>query len=280
MNRNRNRLGSMAKAAAKEYIRRYHRHGTGENRCSSALVNHFEAPFSLNTPDDHATRDIREGLAKLGDLRFKVLDSAGLETEASSESILNRTAAMTANVLARTQFAIFLIDVRPVFITDPLVHVFGEPTAISAETGLGMTPLYESLRPMFESYMNKGLDVIETYEKWCLRLSTARLNRWLHKAYEPAFLERPRCSNQNQVFFVAFVSGNTKLSDTYIRFLTKSFKEDFDTGGIPIRIVQRSVPRMAGGNSSKTSQSSGKTAEHTPSDKRSVLVYALSLIEM
>ncbi|KAK8476386.1 hypothetical protein V6N13_103162 [Hibiscus sabdariffa] len=257
MNRNRNRLGSMAKAAAKEYIRRYHRHGTGENRCSSALVNHFEAPFSLNTPDDHATRDIREGLAKLGDLRFKVLDSAGLETEASSESILNRTAAMTANVLARTQFAIFLIDVRPVFITDPLVHVFGEPTAISAETGLGMTPLYESLRPMFESYMNKGLD-----------------------AYEPAFLERPRCSNQNQVFFVAFVSGNTKLSDTYIRFLTKSFKEDFDTGGIPIRIVQRSVPRMAGGNSSKTSQSSGKTAEHTPSDKRSVLVYALSLIEM
>ena len=22
---------------------------------------------------------------------------------------------------------------------------------------------------------------IDTYEKWCLRLSTARLNRWLHK---------------------------------------------------------------------------------------------------
>lgn len=65
-----------------------------------------------NTPDDHVTRDIREGIAKLGDLRFKVLDSAGLETEATSGTILSRTTEMTANVLARTQFAIFLIDVR------------------------------------------------------------------------------------------------------------------------------------------------------------------------
>lgn len=65
-----------------------------------------------NTPDDHVTRDIREGIAKLGDLRFRVLDSAGLETEATSGSILDRTAGMTANVLAKTQFAIFLIDVR------------------------------------------------------------------------------------------------------------------------------------------------------------------------
>lgn len=65
-----------------------------------------------NTPDDHVTRDFREGIAKLGDLRFRVLDSAGLEMAATSGSILGRTADMTANVLARSQFAIFLIDVR------------------------------------------------------------------------------------------------------------------------------------------------------------------------
>lgn len=65
-----------------------------------------------NTPDDHVTRDFREGIAKLGDLRFRVLDSAGLEMAATSGSILDRTADMTANVLARSQFAIFLIDVR------------------------------------------------------------------------------------------------------------------------------------------------------------------------
>lgn len=65
-----------------------------------------------NTPTEHVTRDIREGIAKLGDLRFRVLDSAGLEAEASSGSVLSRTAAMTRNVLARSQFALFLIDGR------------------------------------------------------------------------------------------------------------------------------------------------------------------------
>lgn len=77
----------------------------------SSLIRRREA-LVYNTPDDHVTRDIREGIAKLGDLRFRVLDSAGLETEATSGSILSRTTEMTGNVLARSQFAIFLIDVR------------------------------------------------------------------------------------------------------------------------------------------------------------------------
>ncbi|GER52736.1 GTPase Der [Striga asiatica] len=65
-----------------------------------------------NTPNDHVTRDIRDGVAKLGDLRFRVLDSAGLEAEASSGSVLGRTAAMTEDVLSRAHFILFLIDAR------------------------------------------------------------------------------------------------------------------------------------------------------------------------
>ncbi|KAK2638687.1 hypothetical protein Ddye_026482 [Dipteronia dyeriana] len=38
--------------------------------------------------------------------------------------------------------------------------------------------------------------------------------------------------------YVAFLNGKTELSDTDLRFLTKSLKEDFDLGGIPIRIMQ------------------------------------------
>lgn len=78
---------------------------------SFSLIRRREA-LVYNTPDDHVTRDIREGIAKLGDLRFRVLDSAGLETAASSGSILDRTSGMTASVLARSQFAVFLLDVR------------------------------------------------------------------------------------------------------------------------------------------------------------------------
>lgn len=45
--------------------------------------------------------------------------------------------------------------------------------------------------------------------------------------------------------FVAFVSSKKQLSDTDLRFLTRSLKEDFDLGGIPVRIMQRSVVRNA-----------------------------------
>ena len=78
-----------------------------------SLIRRREA-LVYNTPEDHVTRDIREGVAKLGDLRFRVLDSAGLEAEASSGSILDRTSRITANVLARSQIVVFLVDVRSV----------------------------------------------------------------------------------------------------------------------------------------------------------------------
>lgn len=71
--------------------------------------------------------------------------------------------------------------------------------------------------------------------------------------------------------FVAFVSGKTELSDTDLRFLTRSLKEDFDLGGIPIRIMQRTVPRKVGSSSTKSSQSTGKTPGRVFSDKRSAL---------
>lgn len=73
--------------------------------------------------------------------------------------------------------------------------------------------------------------------------------------------------------FVAFVRGKTQLSDTDIRFLTKSLKEDFDLGGIPIRIMQRSVTKKdASGSSKSSSHSAGRVAERIKSDKRGVLV--------
>ncbi|CAN6827384.1 unnamed protein product [Brassica oleracea] len=103
----------------------------------------------------------------------------------SSGTILWKTTSMTANVLARTQFAVLIIDVRaglhpldlevgkwlskhapqikPIVVmnksesigeslaevaSEALALGFGEPTANSAETGLGMTALYEVLHPL------------------------------------------------------------------------------------------------------------------------------------
>lgn len=502
------------------------RPNVGKSALFNRLIRRREA-LVYNTPDDHVTRDIREGVAKLGDLRFRVLDSAGLEAEASSGSILHRTASMTANVLARSNFALFLTDARagihPLDLEvgkwlrkhapqiKPIVAMnkseslfdaddslataanemcrlgFGDPIAISAETGLGMHELYVSLRPLLEDYMLRVLNdtdegdhenshdedssnldvdksklplqlaivgrpnvgkstllnallqedrvlvgpeagltrdairtqfefqgrtiylvdtagwlqrtkqekgaaslsimqsrksllrahiialvldaeeilnakgsmkhaevviarraveegrglvvivnkmdllrgkhkslsyekvmevvpqeiqtiipqvtgipvvfisalegrgrstvlnqVIDTYEKWCSRLPTARLNRWLQKVMSRHSWKdqaaQPKVKYFTQVkarppTFVAFVRGKTLLSDTDIRFLTKSLKEDFDLGGIPIRITQRSVSRKDTSGTSKSSRHSvGKVvAERVVSDKRSIL---------
>lgn len=498
------------------------RPNVGKSALYNRLIRRREA-LVYNTPDDHVTRDIREGVAKLGDLRFKVLDSAGLETEAASGSILQRTTSMTANVLARTQFAVFLIDVRaglhPLDLDvgrwfrkhapgiKPIVAMnkseslcdgvgsicdaadearmlgFGDPIAISAETGLGMAALHDALQPLIEDYMlqvlnnncdqdngygpshvddvagevdesklplqlaiigrpnvgkstllntllqeervlvgpevgltrdsvrtqfqyegrtiylvdtagwlqrtglekgpsslsvmqsrknlmraqvvalvldaeevvkarrsmthaevviarraveeGRGLvvivnkmdllkgkqnstlfdkvmeavpleiqtvipqitgipvvftsalegrgriavmrQVIDTYEKWCSRLSTSRLNRWLRKVMSRHSWKdqaaQPKIKYFTQVkarppTFVAFTSGKTQLSDTDLRFLTKSLKEDFDLGGIPIRIMQRSVPRKGDGSRSKSTPSAGRMADRFLSDKR------------
>lgn len=71
--------------------------------------------------------------------------------------------------------------------------------------------------------------------------------------------------------FVAFVTGKNQLSDTDLRFLTKSLKEDFDLGGIPVRIMQRSVLRNTGTKNiiSKNQQASGRI--RMTSDKRNLV---------
>ncbi|XP_011623347.1 uncharacterized protein LOC18434173 [Amborella trichopoda] len=495
------------------------RPNVGKSALFNRLIRRREA-LVYNTLDDHVTRDIREGVAKLGDLRFKVLDSAGLEMVATSGSILDRTAGMTANVLARSHFAIFLTDARdglqPLDLevgkwlrkNAPGIRIvlvmnksesldehsgsltgvvaeahslgFGDPIPISAETGFGMVELYEALRPLLEEYMiqkmeekchqdenatkdveaklplqlaivgrpnvgkstllnallqqervlvgpeagltrdsvrtqfefqgrtiylvdtagwldrtkqERGLSslsvmqarknlmrahvvalvldgeeiakakssmrhaevviarraveegrglvvvvnkmdllrgrqntklyekvikavleeiqtllpevtgipvvfvsalegrgrttimkrVVEIYEKWCLRLPTARLNCWLRKVMSRHSWKdqaaQPKIKYFTQVkarppTFVAFVSGSTELAGTEIRFFAKSLKEDFNLGGIPIRITQRCVPRNRDRSLQKSSSAKANTKSNTKtqcsftSDKR------------
>ncbi|KAF5783309.1 putative P-loop containing nucleoside triphosphate hydrolase [Helianthus annuus] len=132
-----------------------------------SLIRRREA-LVYNTPNDHVTRDIREGIVKLSDLRFKVLDSASLEAEASSGSVLGRTAEMNANPMDLDvgkwlrKHAPGMKIVTIINTTESLddgfgsaseatrTLGFGDPVALSTETGLGMNDLYQVLRPWFE----------------------------------------------------------------------------------------------------------------------------------
>jgi GTPase len=128
------------------------------------------------------TRDRREGEASLGHLRFKVIDTAGLE-DAPEGSLSHRMRQQTETAIADADVILFLIDARAgVTPTDqpfaelvrrsgkPVILLankaegskgaagtyeayelgLGEPVAISAEHGEGTADLLEALMPYVE----------------------------------------------------------------------------------------------------------------------------------
>jgi len=125
------------------------------------------------------TRDRREGEARLGDLSFRIIDTAGLE-EAQDESLLGRMRAQTEAAIAEADVVLFLIDARAGLLPadrpfadlarrsgKPVVLVankaeggagmagayeafglgLGDPVPLSAEHGEGLGELYEALEP-------------------------------------------------------------------------------------------------------------------------------------
>ena len=129
------------------------------------------------------TRDLREGAAKLGDLRFTAIDTAGLET-ARDESLPGRMRKLTERAVDAADICLFLIDARAGItpLDEELAEILrrrasrvlliankaegsagaagaaeayalglGDPIALSAEHGEGMGALYEALRPVADA---------------------------------------------------------------------------------------------------------------------------------
>ncbi|MDF2970489.1 MAG: ribosome biosis GTPase Der [Microvirga sp.] len=127
------------------------------------------------------TRDRREGEARLGDLEFRIIDTAGLE-EATEESLLGRMRAQTEAAIVDADVILFVIDARsgilpadrpfaemvrrsgkPVILIankaegasglagayDAFSLGLGDPVPLSAEHGEGMADLFEALMPHF-----------------------------------------------------------------------------------------------------------------------------------
>jgi GTPase len=97
------------------------------------------------------TRDRREGDAKLGPLRFRVIDTAGLD-EAEQGSLLGRMRAQTEAAIAESDAILFVMDARAGVLPadEPfaeLVRRSGKPVVLvanKAEGGSGTAGAYEA----------------------------------------------------------------------------------------------------------------------------------------
>ncbi len=129
------------------------------------------------------TRDLREGEGRLGDLRFTVIDTAGLE-DATDDSLQGRMRRLTERAVDMADVCLFMIDARVGLTpTDEMFadilrkrskHVIlaankaegnaadagvleaynlglGEPVRLSGEHGEGMTDLYAQLMPLADA---------------------------------------------------------------------------------------------------------------------------------
>jgi GTP-binding protein len=140
------------------------------------------------------TRDRRYAEAQLGDLAFRIVDTAGFE-EAAGNSIEARMRAQTEAAIAEADVTLFVIDARegltaldeifadilrrastPVIViankseSSKAIHGqaeaftlgFGEPIAVSAEHNLGLDTLYDALSALMEPEPEPEVPVEDT----------------------------------------------------------------------------------------------------------------------
>ena len=214
------------------------------------------------------TRDLREGEARLGDLRFTVIDTAGLE-DATDDSLQGRMRKLTERAVEMADVCLFMIDAR-VGVT-PVDEVFadilrrknahvilaankgegraadagvleafslglGEPLRLSAEHGEGMADLLAVLQPLADEFAERAaaeapetdVDVDEDEDEDAPRVPTAA------RPLQVAVVGRP---NAGKSTLINKILGQDRLLTGPEAGITRdSISLRIDWEGVPMRV--------------------------------------------
>ncbi|MEP3675423.1 ribosome biogenesis GTPase Der [Sulfitobacter sp.] len=220
------------------------------------------------------TRDLREGAARLADLRFTVIDTAGLE-EVTDDSLQGRMRRLTERAVDMADICLFMVDARTGITPSDLVfadilrkrsaHVIvaankgegkaadagvleafslglGEPIRLSAEHGEGMSDLYTQLMPLADQFAERAtedapeidVDVDEDDDEDAVRVPTRA------RPLQVAVVGRPNAGKStliNQILKEDRLLTGPEAGITRDAIsLTTEWAAGFDTAPVPMRI--------------------------------------------
>ncbi|MEM9343362.1 MAG: ribosome biogenesis GTPase Der [Pseudomonadota bacterium] len=205
------------------------------------------------------TRDLREGAARLGDLRFTVIDTAGLE-DATDDSLPARMRRLTERAVEQADVCLFLIDARAGVLPDDEVFAgilrrknarvilgankaegrageagvleafslgLGEPIGLSAEHGEGMQGLYAALAPLAGEFASDEPEVAVDVDEEA-RVPTKE------KPLQVAVVGRPNAGKSTLVN--ALLGEDRLLTGPEAGITRDAIGLSFDWDGLPVKV--------------------------------------------
>ncbi len=249
------------------------------NAGKSTLVNYLIGEDRMLTgPEAGVTRDAIAVGWEFEGRAIKLVDTAGLRKKARVQKKLEKlSVADSLRVIKMAEVVVLMVDAELTFEKQDLTiasHVIEEGRALvlavnkwdtvrdrQAALKVIRDRLSISLPQVrgipiitFSALTGRGVEklmpkVLEVYELWNKRISTAKLNRWLEHMLEQhpppmAKGRRLKIRYMTQVkarppTFSLFMSSRGELPESYLRYLVNGLREDFDLPAVPIRISPR-----------------------------------------
>lgn len=251
------------------------RPNVGKSTLMNALLNDERM---LTGPEAGVTRDAITVSWEWKGHKVNLVDTAGLRRHSRIESDVEKmSAANTKHAAFMAQVVILVLDADAVLDKQDLTiarEVLDEGRALViainkwdiANRQEALQKLNDKLQTSLaqaegvptvtiSALKKEGLDklmsaVFKVYDRWNMRIPTAPLNQWfgdMIDRYPPPLGKNKRRIKLRYITqaktrppsFYIFSSNPEGLPDAYLRYLTHSLRENFNLGGIPLRITVR-----------------------------------------